>query len=189
MNEVSYARREGGLCCCLMHDQIRSDQHPSSFIVEQTPPFSEQFEVLDKKKGVSPRLSKKPFAPCFDAFILFRLSLTFIPRCAFTGTEERLDQPQRLLKGERGESLAPDRQVLFQVAQPIGKRDAARQVVRTEGAEQEHREVCGRPASAGILQHIERRRIRPLRIIDEEDDRSTSRQSVPKTRNCLEKAG
>src|SRR2546421_11207590 len=189
MNEVPDARREGGLCCFLMHDQIRSDQHRSSFILEQTLPFSEQFEVLDQKKGVSPRFSKKPFAPCFDAFILFRLSLASIPRCAFTGTEERLDQPQRLLKGERGEGLTPDRQVPFQAAQPIGKRDATRQVVRTEGAEQEHREGCGCPASAGILQHIERRRIRPLRIIDEEDDRSTVRQSVPKTRDCLEQAG
>src|SRR5256884_846728 len=189
MNEVPDARREGGLCCFLMHDQIRSDQHRSSFILEQTLPFSEQFEVLDQKKGVSPRFSKKPFAPCFDAFILFRLSLASSPRCAFTGTEERLDQPQRLLKGERGEGLTPDRQGPFQAAQPIGKRDAARQVVRTEGAEQEHREVCGCPASVSILQHIERRRIRPLRIIDEEDDRSTSRQSVPKTRDCLEQAG
>src|SRR6266566_919360 len=188
MNEVSYARREGELCCCLMHDQIRSDQHPSSFIVEQTPPFSEQFEVLDKKKGVSPRLSKKPFAPCFDAFILFRLSLASIPRCAFTGSEERLDQPQRLLKGERGEGLTPDRQILFQAAQPIGKCDATRQVVRTEGAEQEHRKVYGCPASAGILQHIERRHIGPLRIIDEEDDRRTPRQGAPKTRDCLEQA-
>src|SRR5437763_12721844 len=138
---------------------------------------------------MSPRFSKKPFAPCFDAFILSRLSLASIPRCAFTGTEERLDQPHRLLKGERGKGLAPDRQVPFHVAQPIGKRDAARQVVRTEGAEQEHREVCGCPAPAGILQHIERRRIRPLRIIDEEDEGRTSRQSVPKTRGCREQAG
>src|SRR5437763_11570949 len=120
MNKVPDACREGGLRCFLRHEQIRREQHRSSFIAKQTPAFSEQFEVLDKKKGVSPRLSKKPFAQCFDAFILFRLSLAFIPRCAFTGTEERLDQPQRLLKGERGESLAPDRQVLFQAAQPIG---------------------------------------------------------------------
>src|SRR3989440_9196388 len=189
MNEVPDARREGGRCCFLMHDQFRRHQHRSSLIVEQTLPVSEQFEVLDQKKGVSPRFSKKPFAPCFDAFILFRLSLASIPRYAFTGTEERLDQLQRLLKGERGEGLTPDRQGPFQAAQPIGKRDAARQVVRTEGAEQEHREVCGYPASVSILQHIERRRIRPLRIIDEEDDRSTSRQSVPKTRDCLEQAG
>src|SRR5437879_4697447 len=189
MDEVPYSRREGGRCCFLMHEQISSDQHRSSFIVEQTPPCSEQFEVLDKKKGMSPRFSKKPFAPCFDAFILFRLSLASIPRYAFTGTEERLDQPQRLLKGERGEGLTPDRQVPFQAAQPIGKRDAARQVVRTEGAEQEHRKVCGCPASAGILQHIERRRVRPLRIIDEEDDRRTPRQSVPKTCHRLEQAG
>src|SRR6266704_1608021 len=189
MNEVSDARWKGGLCCFLRHDQVRRQQHRSILIVEQTLPVSEQFEVLDKKKGVSPRFSKKPFAPCFDAFILFRLSLSSISRCTFTGTEERLDQPQRLLKGERGEGLTPDRQVPFQAAQPIGKRDAARQVVRTEGAEQEHREVCGCPASAGILQHIERRRIRPLRIIDEEDDRRTPRQSVPKTRDCLEEAG
>src|SRR5947209_17158132 len=126
MNEVPDALREGGLCCFLMHDQIRSDQHCSSFILEQTLPFGDQFEVLAKKKGVSPRFSKKPFAPCFDAFILFRLSLATIPRCVFTGTEERLDQPQRLLKGERAEGLAPDRQVLFQAAQPIGKCDAAR---------------------------------------------------------------
>src|SRR5258706_295918 len=151
MNEVSDARREGGLCCFLMHDQVRRHQHRSSLIVEQTLPVSEQFEVLDKKKGVSPRFSKKPFAPCFDAFILFQLSLASIPRCAFTGTEERLDQSQRLLKGERGEGLTPDRQVPFQAAQPIGERDAARQVVRTEGVEQEYREVCGYPASAGIL--------------------------------------
>src|SRR6266480_3177207 len=189
MNEIPDARRKGGLCCFLLHDQIRSDQHPSSFIVEQTPPFGDQFEVLDKKKGVSPRFSKKPFAPCFDAFILFRLSLASISRCTFTGTEERLDQPQRLLKGERGEGLTPDRQVPFQAAQPIGKRDAARQVVRTEGVEQEYREVCGCPASAGILQHIEGGRIRPLRIIDEEDDRRASRQGAPKTRDCLEQAG
>src|SRR5256885_1187418 len=189
MNEVPDALREGGLCCFLMHDQIRSDQHRSSFILEQTLPFSEQFEVLDKKKGVSLRFSKKPLAPCFDAFILFRLSLALIPRCAFTGTEERLDQPQCLLKDERGKGLTADRQVPFQAAQPLGKRDAARQVVRTEGAEQEHREVCGCPASAGILQHIERRRIRPLRIIDEEDDRRASRQGAPKTRHCLEQAG
>src|SRR5437868_14692018 len=113
MNEVSYARREGGLCCFLRHDQVRRHQHRSSFIVEQTPPFSDQFEVLDKKKGVSPRFSKKPFAPCFDAFILLRLSLASIPRCAFTGAEERLDQPQRLLKGERGKGLTPDRQGPF----------------------------------------------------------------------------
>src|SRR6266567_2351282 len=189
MNEVSDARREGGLCCFLMPDKVRRHQHRSSFIVEQTLPVSEQFEVLDQKKGVSPRFSKKPFAPCFDAFILFRLSLASIPRCAFTGTEERLDQPQRLLKGERNEGLAPDRQVPFQAAQPIGKCDATRQVVRTEGAEQEHRKVDGCPASAGILQHIERRHIRPLRIIDEEDDRRTPRKGVPKTRYCLEQAG
>src|SRR2546421_8556309 len=189
MNEIPDARREVGLCCFLMHNQIRSDQHRSSFIVEQTLPFGDQFEVLDKKKGVSPRFSEKPFAPCFDAYILFRLSLASIPRCAFTGTEERLDQPQRLLKGERGKGLTPDRQGAFQAAQPIGKRDAARQVVRTEGAEQEHRKMCGYPASAGILQHIERRRVRPLRIIDEEDDRRTSRQGLPKTRHRLEQAG
>src|SRR5258706_4910749 len=188
MNEVSDARREGGLCCFLMPDQVRRHQHRSSLIVEQTLPVSEQFEVLDKKKGVSPRFSKKPSAPCFDTSTLPRFSLDPIPRCAFTGTEERLDQPQRLFKSERGEGLTPDRQVPFQAAQPIGKRDAARQVVRTEGAEQEYREVCGCPASVGILQHIERRRIRPLRIIDEEDDRSTFRQSVPKTRHRLEQA-
>src|SRR5438270_799201 len=89
-----------------------------------------------------------------------------------TGTEEWLNQPQRLLKGERGENLTPDQQVPFQAAQPIGKLDAARQVVRAAGAEQEYRQVCSCPASAGILQHIERRSIRPLRIIDEGDDRS-----------------
>src|SRR5437660_12865977 len=154
MNEVPDARREGGLCCCLRHDQIRRHQHCSSLIVERTLTVSEQFEVLDKKKGVSPSFSKKPFAPCFDAFILFRLSLTSIPWCAFTGTEERLDQPQRILKGERGEGLTPDRQVSFQAAQPIGKPDAARQVVRTEGAEHKHRKVRCCPASVGILQHI-----------------------------------
>src|SRR6266536_448636 len=189
MNEVSDTRREGGLCCFLRHDQVRRHQHHSSFIAKQTPAFSDQFEVLDKKKGVSLRFSKKPLAPCFDAFILFRLSLALIPRCAFTGTEERLDQPQCLLKDERGEGLTPDGQVPFQAVQPLGKRDAARQVVRTEGAEQEHREVCGCPASAGILQHIEGGRIRPLRIIDEEDDRRASRQGAPKTRDCLEQAG
>src|SRR5947208_10404043 len=139
MNEVSDARREGGLCCFLRHDQVRRHQHRSSLIVEQTLPVSEQFEVLDKKKGVSPCFSKKPFAPCFDAFILFRLSLASIPRCAFTGTEERLDQPQRILKGERDKGLAPDRQGTFKAGQPIGKRDATCQVVRTEGAEQEYR--------------------------------------------------
>src|SRR5438105_174294 len=120
MNEVPDARREGGRCCFLLHDQIRSDQHPSSFIVEQTLPFGDQFEVLDKKKGMSPRLSKKPSAPCFDTSTLPHFSLDPIPRCAFTGTEERLDQPQRLFKGERGEGLTPDRQVPFQAAQPIG---------------------------------------------------------------------
>src|SRR2546421_4947307 len=135
MNEVPDACRKGGLCCFLMHDQIRSDQHRSSFILEQTLPFGDQFEVLDQKKRVSPRFSKKPFAPCFNAFILFPLSLASIPGYAFTGTEERLDQLQCLLKGERGEGLTPDRQVPSQAAQPIGKRDAARQVVRTEGAE------------------------------------------------------
>src|SRR5437763_13174138 len=141
MDEVPYSRREGGLCCFLMHEQISSDQHRSSFIVEQTPPCSEQFEMLDKKKGMSPRFSKKPTAPCFDTFILFRLSLASIPRCAFTVTEERLDQPQRSLKGERGEGLTPDQQVSFQTAQPIGKLDATRQVFRTDGAEQEHLKV------------------------------------------------
>src|SRR5258706_5719849 len=100
MNEVPYARREGGLCCFLMHEQISSDQHRSSFIVEQTPPFSEQFEVLDQKKGMSPRLGKKPSAPCFDPSLLLRLSLAPIARCFSLGTEERLDQPQRILKGE-----------------------------------------------------------------------------------------
>src|ERR1700730_5077481 len=171
MNEVSDARREGRLCCFLRHDQVRRQQHRSSLIVGQTLPVSEQFEVLDKKKGVSPRFSKKPLAPCFDAFIHFRLSLASIPRCAFTGTEERLDQPQRLLKGERDEGLAPDRQGPFQAAQPISKRYAPCQVVGAEGAEQEHREVCACPAPAGILQYVERRRICPLRIIDEKDDR------------------
>src|SRR5205085_10536541 len=48
MNEVSDARREGGLCCFLRHDQVRRHQHRSSLIVEQTLPVSEQFEVLDK---------------------------------------------------------------------------------------------------------------------------------------------
>src|SRR5256885_11486003 len=143
MNEVPDARREGGRCCFLMHDQIRSDQHPSSLIVEQTLPVSEQFEVLDKKKGVSPRFSKKPSAPCFDTSTLPRFSLDPIPRCAFTGTEERLDQPQRILKGERDKGLAPDRQGTFQAGQPIGKRHPARHVVRTEGAVQEYREVIG----------------------------------------------
>src|SRR6266513_2763573 len=189
MNEVPDARREWGWCCFLIHEQIRSDHDRSSFIVVQTPPFSDQFEMLDKKKGVSPRFSKKPLAPCFDAFILFRLSLALIPRCAFTGTEERLDQPQCILKDEQHQGLPSDRQVSFKAGQPLGKRDAARQVVQTEGAEQEHRKMCGCPASAGILQHIERRRVRPLRIIDEEDDRRTSRQSLPKTRHRLEQAG
>src|SRR5260370_39415773 len=58
MNEVPDARREGGRCCCLRHAQIRRHQHRSSFIVEQTLPVSEQFEVLDQKKGVSPRSAK-----------------------------------------------------------------------------------------------------------------------------------
>src|SRR5690349_13840965 len=97
MNEVLYPRREDGLRCFLMHDQIRREQHRSSFIAKQTPAFSDQFEVLDKKKGVSPRCSKKPLAPCFDAFILFRLSLASILRCSTLSTEVRLDQPQRLL--------------------------------------------------------------------------------------------
>src|SRR5256885_12200555 len=185
MNEVLNTRREGGRCCFLMHELISSDQLRSSFIVEQIPPCSKQFEVLDKKKGMSPRFSKKPPAPCFDTATLFRFSLAPIPRCSPISTEEGLDQPQRILKAERGEGLTPDRQVPFQAGQPIGKRDAACQVVRTEGTEQEHRDVCGCPAPAGILQHIERRRVRPLRIIDEEDDRSTSRQSVPTTRHRL----
>src|SRR6266568_2441514 len=189
MNEVPDARREWGWCCFLMHEQIRSDHDRSSFIVVQTPPFSDQFEMLDKKKGMSPRFSKKPLAPCFDAFILFRLSLALIPRCAFTGTEERLDQPQCILKDEQHQGLPPDRQVSFNAGQPLGKRDAARQVVRTEGAKQEHRKMCSCPASAGILQHIERRGIRPLRIINEEDDRRTSCQGTPKTHDCLEQAG
>src|SRR5260370_10337470 len=42
MNEVSDARRQGGLCCFLRHDQIRRHQHRSSLIVEQTLPVSEQ---------------------------------------------------------------------------------------------------------------------------------------------------
>src|ERR1051326_3139418 len=104
MNEVPYAGWEGRQCCCLRHDQVRRHQRRSSLIMEQTLPVSEQFEVLDQKKRMSPRFSKKPFAPCLDAFILFRLSLASIPRCAFTGIEERLDQPQRLLKGERAEA-------------------------------------------------------------------------------------
>src|SRR6266699_5189386 len=185
MNEVLNARREGGRCCFLMHEPINSDQLRSSFIVEQIPPCSEQFEVLDKKKGMSPRFSKKPPAPCFDTSTLPRFSLAPIPHCPPISTEEGLDQPQRLLKAERDKGLAPDRQVPFQAGQPIGKRDAACQVVRTKGAEQEHRDVCGCPASAGILQHIERRRVRPLRIINEENDRRTSRQSVPKARYRL----
>src|SRR6266567_2386057 len=189
MNEVPYARREGVWCCFLMHGQIRSDRHRSRFIVEQTSLFSEQLEMLDKKKGVPSRLSKKPSAPCFDPFSLLRLSLAPILRCPTSGTEERLYQPQRILKGERIEGLTPNRQVPFQAAQPIGKRDAACQVFRTERAEQEHRKVCCCPAPAGILQHIEGCRIRPLRIIDEEDEGRTSRQGAPKTRDCLEQAG
>src|SRR5256885_14297470 len=127
MNEVPDARREGGRCSFLMHDQVRRHQHRSSLIVEQTLPVSEQFEVLDKKKGMSPRFSKKPPAPCFDTSTL--------PHCPPISTEEGLDQPQRLLKAERDKGLAPDRQVPFQAGQPIGKRDAACQVVRTKGAE------------------------------------------------------
>src|SRR6266571_6376257 len=189
MNEVPYSRREAGRCCFLMHGQIRSDRHRSRFIAEQTSLFSEQLEMLDKKKGVPSRLSKKPSAPCFDPSSLLRLSLAPILRCPTSGTEERLYQPQRILKGERIEGLTPNRQVPFQAAQPIGKRDAACQVFRTERAEQEHRKVCCCPAPAGILQHIEGCRIRPLRIIDEEDEGRTSRQSLPKTCDCLEQAG
>src|SRR5690242_17778886 len=100
MNEVPDARWEVGLCCFLRQDHIGSDRRRSHFIVEQTLPFSEQFEVLDKKKGVPLCFSKKPSAPCFDAFLLFRLSLALIPRCPSFSPEERLDQPQRLLKGE-----------------------------------------------------------------------------------------
>src|SRR5262249_12675863 len=131
---------------------------------------------------------KQPAAPCFDASLLFCMSLALISRCPFLGTEERLDQPQRILKDERHEGLAPDRQSLFQAAQPTDKRGATCHVVRAEGAEQEHWKVCSCPAPAGILQHIERGGIRPLRIINEEDDRSASRQSLPKTRDRLEQA-
>src|SRR5215469_118150 len=189
MNEVPYSRWESGWCCFLIHGQIRGDHHRSRFIAEHTPLFSEQFKVLDKKKGVSPRLSKKPPAQCFDPSILFRLSLTPILYRSTTGNEERPYQPHRILKGERVEGLTPDLQVPFKASQPIGKCDAARQVFRTEGAEQEHWKVCGCPAPAGILQHIEGCRIRPLRIIYEENDWSTSRQGVPKTRHGLEQAG
>src|ERR1700730_3584739 len=102
MNEVSDARREGELCCYLRHDQVRRQQHRSILIVEQTLPVSEQFEVLDQKKGVSSRLGKKPLAPYFDTSLLLRLPLAPVARCPSPGTEERLDQPHRLLKGERG---------------------------------------------------------------------------------------
>src|SRR6266700_6930120 len=172
MNEVPYARREGVWCCFVMHGQIRSDRHRSRFIAEQTSLFSEQLEMLDKKKGVPSRLSTTPSAPCFDPSILLRLSLAPILRRPTIGTEERPYQPQRILKGERVEGLTPDRQVPFQAAQPIGKRDAACQVFRTEGTEQEHGKVCCCPAPAGILQHIEGCRIRPLRIIRSEEHTS-----------------
>src|SRR2546430_8764101 len=98
MNEVLNTRREGGRCCFLMHELISSDQLRSSFILVQTPPCSEQFEVLDKKKGMSPRFSKKPPAPCFDTSTLPRFSLDPVPRCPPISTEEGPAQPPGSLK-------------------------------------------------------------------------------------------
>src|ERR1051326_3615008 len=171
-----------------MHEQLGSDQHRPCFIAKLFAAFSQQFEMLDEKKGVSPRLSKKPSAPCLDASILCRLSLALIARCPRLGTKVSLYQPQRLFKGERGEGLTADRQGTFKAGQPIGKCGVTGQVFRTEGTEQEYRKVRCCPASADILQYVERRRICPLRIIDEKDDRRAPRQGVSETRDCLEQA-